>query len=173
MGQSRVADLQQGVDVHEEFQVRDAGPLRSTWLSYDEDMNVSARDHILRLLARQEWLRGRDRIIRAFSHPDRQESRLFEADFFGQTYSGNMNNFIDWSVFYYGAFAGHELQLLSALAAALRAKGKPVNFYDVGANIGHHTLFMSRRADRVFSFEPFSLVRNEMERNSTMRVWRT
>jgi FkbM family methyltransferase len=75
-----------------------------------------------------------------------------------------MKNFIDWSVFYYGAFAGHELQLLSALAGALRAQGKPVNFYDVGANIGHHTLFMSRHADRVFSFEPFSVVRDEMAR---------
>jgi FkbM family methyltransferase len=127
-------------------------------------MSVSARDRVLRLLAHQDWLRGRDRIIRAFSHPDRQESHVFEVDFFGQPYSGNMNNFIDWSVFYYGAFAGHELQLLSALAEALRTKGKPVNFYDVGANIGHHTLFMSRHADRVLSFEPFSMVRNEMAR---------
>jgi FkbM family methyltransferase len=127
-------------------------------------MSVSTRDRVLRLLAHQDWLRGRDKIIRAFSHPDRQESHAFETDFFGQRYSGNMNNFIDWSVFYYGAFAGHELQLLSALAEALRAKGKPVNFYDVGANIGHHTLFMSRHADRVFSFEPFSVVRNEMAR---------
>ena len=47
---------------------------------------------------------------------------------------------------------------------ALRAQGKPVNFFDVGANIGHHALFMSSHADRVFSFEPFSVVRNEMER---------
>jgi FkbM family methyltransferase len=127
-------------------------------------MGISARDRVLRALGRQDWLRGRDRIIRAFSHPDRQESRFFEVDFFGKPYSGNMNNFIDWSVFYYGAFAGHELLLLGALGDALRAQGKPVNFYDVGANVGHHTLFMSRHADRVFSFEPFSVVRSEMAR---------
>jgi FkbM family methyltransferase len=127
-------------------------------------MNVSARDRALRALAHQNWLRGRDRVIRAFSHPDRQKSRPFEVDFFGQPYTGNMTNFIDWSVFYYGAFAGHELQLLSALAEALKAKGKPINFFDVGANIGHHTLFMSRHADRIFAFEPFSVVRNEMAR---------
>jgi FkbM family methyltransferase len=127
-------------------------------------MSVSTKDRILRTLAHQDWLRGRDRVLRAFSDPDHQASRPFEADFFGQSYSGNMNNFIDWSVFYYGAFAGHELQLLGALADALRAKGKPVNFFDVGANIGHHTLFMSRHADRVFSFEPFSVVRDEMTR---------
>ncbi len=46
-------------------------------------------------------------------------------------------------------------------------RAKPVNFFDVGANIGHHTLFMSSHADRVFSFEPFFIVRNEMERKLT------
>ena len=127
-------------------------------------MGVSAKDRVLRVLGRQDWLRGRDRIIRAFSHPERQESRFFEVDFFGESYSGNMRNFIDWCVFYYGSFSGYELLLLGALADALRAQGKPVNFYDVGANIGQHTLFMSRHADRVLSFEPFSVVRNEMAR---------
>lgn len=127
-------------------------------------MALSPVDNLLRLLARQHWLKGRDRIIRAFCHPDRQHSRPFETDFFGLRYSGDISNFVDWSVFYYGAFAGHELQLLGQLADALRAKGKLVNFFDIGANIGHHTLFMSRHADRVFSFEPFSEVRSEMSR---------
>ncbi len=122
------------------------------------------KQNILRFVGHQEWLRGRDRVLRAFSHPDRQKSHAFETDFFGQPYTGNMANFIDWSVFYYGAFALHEVRLLSALADALHAQGKPVNFFDVGANIGHHTLFMSRHADRVFSFEPFHLVRKEMTR---------
>lgn len=127
-------------------------------------MAMSLKQRVLRALARRPWLRGRDRVLRAFSNPDRQPDRLFETDFFGLSYSGNMANFIDWSVFYYGAFAIHELRLLAALADALRAQGKPVNFYDVGANIGHHTLFMARHADHLFSFEPFSVVRQEMER---------
>jgi len=58
----------------------------------------------------------------------------------------------------------NELRLLGAVADAFRARGKPVNFYDVGANIGQHTLFMSSHADQVFSFEPFAVVRHEMER---------
>ncbi|RSL16671.1 FkbM family methyltransferase [Edaphobacter aggregans] len=127
-------------------------------------MANSMKQNILRFVGRQEWLRGRDRVLRTFSHPDRQKSHAFETDFFGQPYTGNMANFIDWSVFYYGAFALHEVRLLAAIADALRANGKPVNFFDVGANIGHHTLFMSRHADRVFSFEPFHVVRNEMAR---------
>jgi FkbM family methyltransferase len=127
-------------------------------------MQISLKQKALRAIGHQPWLRGRDRILRAFSHPDHQESHPFETDFFGLAYSGNMNNFIDWTVFYYGAFAVDELRLLAALADALRAQGKPVNFYDVGANIGHHSLFMSSHADRVFSFEPFFTVRNELER---------
>jgi FkbM family methyltransferase len=122
------------------------------------------KQQILRLVGHQQWLRGRDRVLRAFSHPDHQRSHPFETDFFGHSYSGNLANFIDWNVFYYGAFQLHEIRLLGAIADALRAGGKPVNFFDVGANIGHHSLFMSRHADRVFSFEPFSIVRDEMVR---------
>ena len=127
-------------------------------------MEITPKQQALRFIGHQQWLRGRDRILRAFVHPDRQEPFSFETDFFGRLYSGNLTNFIDWTVFYYGAFNVQELLLLSELATALRAQGKPVNFFDVGANIGHHTLFMSGHADRVFSFEPFFAVRGEMER---------
>jgi FkbM family methyltransferase len=127
-------------------------------------MGIPVKQQALRFIGHQEWLRGRDRILRAFSHPDHQQSFPFETDFFGQLYSGNMTNFIDWTVFYYGAFTVHEVRLLAAIADALRAQGKPVNFFDVGANIGHHTLFMASHSDRIFSFEPFSVVRDEMAR---------
>jgi len=133
-------------------------------MATQNSMQGTTKQRLLRTIGHQQWLRGRDRILRAFSNPDHQKPQPFEVDFFGHAYSGNMANFIDWTVFYYGAFAAHELQLLAALAQAMRAQGKPVNFYDVGANIGHHTLFMSSHADRVFSFEPFIVVRSEMER---------
>lgn len=122
------------------------------------------KQQLLRFIGHQHWLRGRDRILRTFSHPDHQKSHPFSTDFFGKSYSGNMANFIDWSVFYYGAFQLHEVRLLAAIADALRSSDKPVNFFDVGANIGHHSLFMSSHADHVFSFEPFPVVRTEMER---------
>lgn len=82
----------------------------------------------------------------------------------GVPYTGNLKNFVDWTVFYYGAHERHELLLLAALADALRAMGRPVNFFDVGANVGGHTLYLSRHADHVFAFEPFAPVRGEMER---------
>jgi FkbM family methyltransferase len=127
-------------------------------------MEASLKQRALRAIGHLDWLRGRDRILRAFEHPDRQRPQSFEVDFFGKSYSGNMANFIDWSVFYYGGFSVNELLLLGALADALRAKGKPVNFYDVGANIGQHSFFMSSHADQVFSFEPFPVVRDELKR---------
>jgi FkbM family methyltransferase len=133
-------------------------------MHYHGHMASSMKQELLRFVGRQQWLRGRDRLLRAFSHPDYQKSHYFETDFFGHTYSGNLTNWIDWNVFYYGAFAIQELRLLAAIADALRAQGKPVNFYDIGANIGHHTLYVSSHADRVFAFEPFSVVKDEMVR---------
>lgn len=127
-------------------------------------MEMSLKQRVLRGIGHQHWLCGRDRILRFFSHPDQQKPQLFETDFFGIAYCGDLANFIDWTVFYYGAYSINELRLLAALADALRARGKPVNFYDVGANIGQHTLFMSSHADHIFSFEPFAAVRQEMER---------
>src|ERR1035441_6591725 len=88
-------------------------------------MQETAKQRMLRMIGHLEWLRGRDRVLRAFSHPDRQKPEPFEVDFFGLSYSGNMANFIDWTVFYYGAFAINELRLLAALAQALHAQGKP------------------------------------------------
>jgi hypothetical protein len=56
------------------------------------------KQQILRFVGHQQWLRGRDRILRAFAHPDRQQSHAFETGFFGHSYSGNLTNFIDWNV---------------------------------------------------------------------------
>jgi FkbM family methyltransferase len=116
------------------------------------------------MIGRQHWLRGRDRILRLFADPDNQASYPFETEFFGIPYSGNLANFLDWTVFFYGAHAVSELQVLAAVAKTLRNKGREVNFFDVGANVGHHSLFMSQHADRIFAFEPFGPVRAEMTR---------
>ena len=130
-------------------------------------LELQRKYRLLRWVGGIRWLRGRDRILRAFSHPDRQPSLPFAIESMGVPYTGNLNNFVDWTVFFYGAHARHELMLLAALAKGLKARGGPVNFFDVGANVGAHTLFMSRHADHVFSFEPFDPVRREMQRKLT------
>lgn len=105
----------------------------------------------LRAIGRQGWLPGRVRLIRALASG---AGREFEADFFGLRFSGNTSAWIDWSVYYLGAYAAEELQLLSDIVARLRPLRETVTVYDVGANVGNHTLRLSLVADRVIAFEP-------------------
>jgi FkbM family methyltransferase len=127
-------------------------------------MRISWKLAALRFLGHQHYiLHGRDLIIRHFHTPDNSPSVPFEVPFFGMRYTGNLNDFIDSRVFMYGAYSRHELYVLRDVAAALSKKnGASLSFYDIGANVGQHSLFMSQHADQVFSFEPFADVRNKL-----------
>ncbi|MBL4820916.1 MAG: FkbM family methyltransferase [Gammaproteobacteria bacterium] len=84
----------------------------------------------------------------------------FVKDFFGLKYEGNLQNTIEFSIFYLGAF---EKPLLFFLRDCLQAMNRsPATFCDIGANIGQHSLFMSRIADTVHSFEPYQPVRDKL-----------
>ena len=107
----------------------------------------------LRSIGHQSWLRFgiRDRILRFFDPPDRSVDTRFDVPFFGKRYYGSFASFIDWSVFYYGCYAPAEIRLLDDILRTLKA---PI-VIDVGANVGHHSLFFSTRAYRVIAFEPY------------------
>ena len=62
--------------------------------------------NLLRRFGHLDWLAFgiRDRIIRYFVNPDTVEGKEFVTDFFGLQYQGNLNTFIDWSVYFYGAY---------------------------------------------------------------------
>ncbi|MBT5263687.1 MAG: FkbM family methyltransferase [Rhodospirillaceae bacterium] len=110
---------------------------------------------LLRALGRYVPLRGRDRIIRAFKDPDQMHDHSFVAEFFGMKYPGNLNRFIDWSVYFHGAYSRHELELLGDIARLLTvASGERPIAYDIGANVGHHALFLAGVCSRVIAFEP-------------------
>jgi FkbM family methyltransferase len=113
----------------------------------------------IRWLGRQTWIpRGRNRLLRLLHDPD--EHFKFEVDFFNQRYRGDLGHYIDWTVFCYGSYAYHELALLRDVAWKLKElRPAPITFYDIGANVGHHTLFMAPQVDEVIAFEPFALVR--------------
>ena len=99
----------------------------------------------LRWFGRQTWIpRGRDRILRMALSPETCQPYSFEVDFFGLRYRGDLSQYIDWLVFMYGSYAYWELNLLEAISEELRKAQSTVNFFDVGANVGHHTLFMGR-----------------------------
>lgn len=118
------------------------------------------RLQLLRRLGHQYWMRGwisrgRDRLMRMLHDPSSKRSYLFEVDFFGKRYRGDLARYMDWAVFCHGSSGGAELGLLRAAADYPRSRRhRPITFFDVGANVGQHSLFMAGFADRVVAFEP-------------------
>ncbi|MGO9455389.1 MAG: FkbM family methyltransferase [Candidatus Binataceae bacterium] len=111
---------------------------------------------LARWFGHQHWIpHGRDRVLRLFYPPDRVEPFSFEVPFFGMRYRGNLSNFLDWSVFFYGSYATDELRLMAVAAACLRKSALKVVCVDVGVNVGHHLLFMDTIADELHGFEPY------------------
>lgn len=86
----------------------------------------------------------------------------FTADFFGMRVEGNMANLIDRQIFYYGAYEKANLFVLRDLMRSV-ADGTGT-FIDIGANIGQHSLFMSRYATNVHAFEPWEPVLKQFRR---------
>lgn len=103
-----------------------------------------------------------ERIVRRLAVPEGGRDD-FEVRFEGYRFRGNLGSYIDWSIFFFGAYAAHELALLDGLARKFEARsGRRPVFADVGANVGNHTLFMSRRAARVVAFEPSAGIRERL-----------
>jgi FkbM family methyltransferase len=104
----------------------------------------------LRQIGKRVRLRGWERLLRALFNPDKQQHVDFNVPFFGLTYHGYADNYIDWNVLFYGSYEAFELKLLAAIA--LRIDGAV--FLDVGANVGHHALYMATHVKQVHAFEP-------------------
>ena len=102
----------------------------------------------------------RDRIIRWFFNPDTASPSIFDVKFFNHRYQGNLACFLDWEVFFYGAYEKPMLKLFRSIVSHLHPA--PATFIDIGANVGHHTLFMSSYCHRVIAFEPFGEVFDQL-----------
>lgn len=86
----------------------------------------------------------------------------FTTDFFGMRLEGNMSNLIDKNIFYYGAYEKPNLFVLRDLMRSV--SGSEGTFIDIGANIGQHSLFMSRYSKTVHAFEPWQPVLKRFRR---------
>ena len=82
----------------------------------------------------------------------------FSKDFYGLKYKGNLNNNIDANVFFYGAFEKPLLFFLRDTLNALKTETPKAIFMDIGANVGHHSIFLSKFASQVLAFEPYPKV---------------
>ena len=90
----------------------------------------------------------------------------FEQDFFGLVYTGNAANYIDRIVFLCGAYEKFMLFFLEDIVSSL-SLGDGI-FIDIGANVGNHTLYMSRLMREVHAFEPYDTVLNELQKKIRM-----
>lgn len=116
----------------------------------------------LRWFGHRELIRYgvRDRVIRLFLNPDAAHDRGFTVPFFGMRYRGNLDNYIDWVVFFFGAYEKGILFFLRDTALGLFSGGTV--FIDIGANVGHHSLFMAPYVAVVHAFEPYEPVRAKL-----------
>src|SRR5262245_35795632 len=89
----------------------------------------------------------------------------FEVGFFGLRYQGRLDDLIDRNVFFLGSYARNELDFLAKAARVLGKLQSGVTYFDVGANVGQHALFMSQHVENVFAFEPSRWARDRFRAN--------
>lgn len=97
----------------------------------------------------------------------------FKTDFFGMTYSGKAGNLVDAAIRCHGAHEKPFLFLMRDIAKLLNEK--ELTLFDVGANVGQHSMFMSTLGKEVHSFEPyppvFERLKQNIENNSLKNVF--
>lgn len=111
---------------------------------------------LLRALGHADWVRRgiRDRTIRLACDPERGQSCPFTVPFYKFQYRGDLASYIDWNVYFYGAYEKGLLRLVEDIVVA--RPGAVV--FDIGANVGHHALAMAGWATMVHAFEPYPAV---------------
>jgi FkbM family methyltransferase len=101
----------------------------------------------------------RDRALRLMFPPQGRTSREFVCRVGGALYVGNLDNYIDWSIYFFGQY---ERGLLRFIAATLpHLSDRPV-FWDIGANSGQHSLFAASLGAHVEAFEPYQPLRQQL-----------
>lgn len=127
---------------------------------------MSAASTLARWIWRQSWLplRWKKNAYKKLDAQGAAPDAPFAMDFYGLDYRGNLNNGIEFAMYFYGAF---EKPLLYFLRDCLNSLGETepgdTVYCDVGANIGQHALFMSRVATQVHAFEPYPPVSEQLE----------
>lgn len=94
-----------------------------------------------------------------------EQHREFVVDFEGLRYKGTLAQYVDRKIFYFGSYSPDELAFLAKAGRIIRGRHQVSTFVDVGANVGQHSLFMSRHVDRVLAFEPNAEVADRLQAN--------
>jgi len=123
---------------------------------------------LLRCIARLTWLRNgiRSRLLRIFAAPQKQPHREFIQPFFGLRYRGWLDRYIDWCVYFYGAYEASEVAFMMQ---QLRLQPRRTCL-DIGANVGHHSLLLSTLFAEVHAFEPYPPALAELRERLAMNA---
>lgn len=125
-----------------------------------------------RAFGRQSWIHFglRERILRFVfplgANPGAAMPDVpldFTVDHAGGKFAGRIDSYIDWCVFFLG---GYEYAVGSVLQGIARQRPAAEQcFWDVGANVGCHSLTLGRLVRTVHAFEPYGPVAAQLARN--------
>lgn len=131
-------------------------------------MLISAGDSLRYRVARRIGqnklaFKGKGALMRWLGRWHDRMDQPFRVSLFGYEYDGNLINELDWFIYFYGTYSYHEIELLIDVSHILEEKGSVV-LWDVGANVGSHTLAMSSHVTQICAFEPNPVVRRRLQR---------
>lgn len=120
--------------------------------------------NFLRFIGHIEWISYgiRYRIIKFFVPFN--TNFPFTSNFFNLVYEGNLNSYIDWQIYFFGAYEKRQLRLIER---EINLHNRKKIVLDIGANSGNHSLFFSNIFKTVHSFEPFPLMYAKLHNNIT------
>jgi len=116
--------------------------------------------YIIRSVGKLAYIRGWNSLVSMLFPVGSQSAEETSFDFYGLIYTGKLNNHIDWMAFFYGAYEKALLKVLGDYASRV----KDCVFVDVGANVGHHSLYLSKYCAEVHAFEPLPVLYQEIEK---------
>lgn len=104
----------------------------------------------LRQIGKRVKIRGWERLLRILFHPDKQQCVAFNIPFSGYTYPAYADSIVDWNALFYGTYEAFDLGVLAEISRCI----KDAVIVDIGANVGHHALYMAAHSRQVHAFEP-------------------
>lgn len=118
-------------------------------------MSNSIPLRLLRFIGTRNWIRWGLRL--KFFRLIKPRDYAFTVPFFGLLYKGNLNSYVDRRVFFWGA---HEREVMMFMGSLIKP-GSVV--FDIGANVGNHSLYFASLGAAVHSFEPNPEVARSIE----------
>lgn len=88
---------------------------------------------------------------------EKVDGRAFEVDYYGMKYAGTLDNWVDSSVYFWGAHEKFVLHAMRDILAVTNPDGDGVAV-DIGANVGTHTMYLAKHAKTVHAIEPWPTV---------------